>query len=148
MFSSIQNSLVVLVILLHASETVPPCYLCMKWQLCCYIDPRMFRMFPVEMLNFQTKKYSFQFWVIYVIERLKNFWTIIRVIDAKVVYWKSVFSIWYFIKFWEKSTSQSAKMGFILLHRLKLVSAIFYQISIFSPNDSPWKTMKNVFYFI
>ena len=31
---------------------------------------------------------------------------------------------------------------------LKLVSAIFYQISIFSPNDSPSKIVKNVFYFI
>ena len=31
---------------------------------------------------------------------------------------------------------------------LKPVSAIFYQIFIFSPNDSPSKTMKNVFYFI
>ena len=31
---------------------------------------------------------------------------------------------------------------------LKLVSAIFYQIFIFSPNDNPSKTMKNVFYFI
>ena len=31
---------------------------------------------------------------------------------------------------------------------LKLVSAIFYQIFIFSPNDSPSKTMKNVFCFI
>ena len=31
---------------------------------------------------------------------------------------------------------------------LKLVSAIFYQIFIFSPNYSPLKTMKNVFYFI
>ena len=31
---------------------------------------------------------------------------------------------------------------------LKLVSAIFYQIFIFSPNDSPSKTIKNVFYFI
>ena len=31
---------------------------------------------------------------------------------------------------------------------LKLVSAIFYQICIFSPNDSSLKTMKNVFYFI
>ena len=31
---------------------------------------------------------------------------------------------------------------------LKLVSAIFYQIFIVSPNDSPLKTMKNVFYFI
>ena len=31
---------------------------------------------------------------------------------------------------------------------LKLVSAIFYQILIFAPNDSPSKTMKNVFYFI
>ena len=31
---------------------------------------------------------------------------------------------------------------------LKLVSAIFYQICIFSPNHSPLKTMKNNFYFI
>ena len=31
---------------------------------------------------------------------------------------------------------------------LKLVSAIFYQIFIFSPNDSPLKTVKNIFYFI
>ena len=34
------------------------------------------------------------------------------------------------------------------LKSLKLVSTIFYQIFIFSPNDSPSKTMKNVFYFI
>ena len=31
---------------------------------------------------------------------------------------------------------------------LKLVSAIFYQISIFAPNNSSSKTMENVFYFI
>ena len=31
---------------------------------------------------------------------------------------------------------------------LKLVSTIFYQIFIFSPNDSPSKAVKNVFYFI
>ena len=31
---------------------------------------------------------------------------------------------------------------------LKLVSAIFYQIFIFSPNCSPLKTMNNIFYFI
>ena len=31
---------------------------------------------------------------------------------------------------------------------LKFVPAIFYQIYIFSLNDSPSKTMKNVFYFI
>ena len=31
---------------------------------------------------------------------------------------------------------------------IKLVSAIFYQNFIFSPNDSPSKTVKNVFYFI
>ena len=34
------------------------------------------------------------------------------------------------------------------LHNLKLVSAIFYEIFIFSPNDSPSKTIKNAFYFI
>ena len=32
--------------------------------------------------------------------------------------------------------------------KLKLVSAIFYQVFIFSPNDRPSKTVKNVFYFI
>ena len=31
---------------------------------------------------------------------------------------------------------------------LNVVSAIFYQIFVFSQNDSPLKTMKNVFYFI
>ena len=31
---------------------------------------------------------------------------------------------------------------------LKLVAAIFYQIFILSPNNSPLKTTKNVFYFI
>ena len=31
---------------------------------------------------------------------------------------------------------------------LKLVSAIFFQFFIFSPNDSHLKTMKSVFYFI
>ena len=31
---------------------------------------------------------------------------------------------------------------------LKLVSAIFYQIFIFLPNDGPSKTVKSAFYFI
>ena len=31
---------------------------------------------------------------------------------------------------------------------LKLVSAIFNQVFIFSPKDSPSKTIRNVFYFI
>ena len=35
-----------------------------------------------------------------------------------------------------------------VMPNLKLVSAIFYQIFIFSSHDSPSKTMKNVFYFI
>ena len=35
-----------------------------------------------------------------------------------------------------------------LMLTLKLVSTIFYQICIFSPNDSPSTTMKNVFHFI
>ena len=33
------------------------------------------------------------------------------------------------------------------LIKLKLVPTIFYQIFIFSPNDRPLKTMKNVFLF-
>ena len=41
---------------------------------------------------------------------------------------------------------QTAPMNFMLF--LKLVSAIFYQIFIFSLNDRPSKTMNYVFYFI
>ena len=41
---------------------------------------------------------------------------------------------------------QKFKSTIVLL--LKLFSAIFCQICIFSPNDSPSKAMKNVFYFI
>ena len=45
----------------------------------------------------------------------------------------------------ERSLKQSSYLTYFTL---KLVSAIFYQIFIFSPNKSPLKTMKNVFYFI
>ena len=38
--------------------------------------------------------------------------------------------------------------GAILRKYLKPVSAILYQIVIFSPNASPSRTVKNVFYFI
>ena len=42
-----------------------------------------------------------------------------------------------------------AIMKFVsIVNLLKLVSAIFYQIFIFTANDSPSKTMKNIFYFI
>ena len=37
---------------------------------------------------------------------------------------------------------------FFRLCMSKLVSPIFYQIFIFSPNNSPSKTVRNVFYFI
>ena len=43
-------------------------------------------------------------------------------------------------------SKQIVNLGIIIY--LKLVSAIFYQIFIFSPNESPLKTMKKVFYFI
>ena len=42
----------------------------------------------------------------------------------------------------------SHKIEQIKKQSLKFVSAIFYQMFIFSPNDSPLKTMKNVFCFI
>ena len=45
---------------------------------------------------------------------------------------------------WQKKIA--TRVFFLLF--LKLISAIFYQILIFSPNDSPSKTMKNVFYLI
>ena len=47
-----------------------------------------------------------------------------------------------------KKQSCLCKIIIILNDNLKLVSAIFYQIFVFPPNDSPSKTMKTVFYFI
>ena len=38
--------------------------------------------------------------------------------------------------------------SFLIFKYLKFVSANFYQIFIFPPNDSPSKTIKNSFYFI
>ena len=48
----------------------------------------------------------------------------------------------------ELSQTLAKKDTFITRQDLKLVSAIFYQMFIFSPNDRPSKTKKNVFYFI
>ena len=45
-------------------------------------------------------------------------------------------------------TDRSGELYHNFFFILKLVSAIFYEIFIFSPNDSPSKTIKNVFYFI
>ena len=42
----------------------------------------------------------------------------------------------------------SAFFKYQCLTILKLVSTVFYQVFIFSSNDWPSKTMKNVFYFI
>ena len=36
----------------------------------------------------------------------------------------------------------------VCLLKIKICAHYFYQILIFSPNDSPSKTMKNAFYFI
>ena len=46
-----------------------------------------------------------------------------------------------------KLTIETLEVGCEICSKLKLVSAIFYQIFIFSPNDSPSKTIKNVFLF-
>ena len=51
-------------------------------------------------------------------------------------------------KIFADDTSLFSKVKDPTFSELKFVSAIFYQIFIFSPNDSPSKTMKNVFYFI
>ena len=40
------------------------------------------------------------------------------------------------------------KLKTLIFMSLKLVSAVFYEIFIFSSNDSSSKTKKNVFYFI
>ena len=45
-------------------------------------------------------------------------------------------------------THSRSTLLFLTYVNLKFVSTIFYQFFIFSPNDSPLKTMKNVCYFI
>ena len=52
----------------------------------------------------------------------------------------------FFVK--ELSQTLAKKDTFITRQDLKLVFVIFYQIFIFSPNDRPFKTKKNVVYFI
>ena len=51
---------------------------------------------------------------------------------------------------WKILAKTNIEVAFKKIHvlTLKLVSAIFYQFFIFSPNGSPSKTLKNVFYFI
>ena len=58
----------------------------------------------------------------------------------------SMFFIYiHFFDFLDNTGKKDAKSRCSILN---LVSAIFYQIFIFSPNDSPSKTMKSVFYVI
>ena len=47
-----------------------------------------------------------------------------------------------------KAKQYIKKKAYLYFYYLKLVSAIFYPIFIFLQNDSPLKTMKNVFYFV
>ena len=47
-----------------------------------------------------------------------------------------------------RSLASTKTSGLKVTKFIKLVSAIFYQIFVFSPNDSPSKTVKNSFYFI
>ena len=61
-------------------------------------------------------------------------------------YWISLFCSKHFI---QDCSLKSCKINLKSFeYYLKLVSTIVYQMFIFSPNDSPSKTMKNVFYFI
>ena len=53
----------------------------------------------------------------------------------------------HYFKDWCLMNSQPTFL-FLTYVNLKFVSTIFYQFFIFSPNDSPLKTTKNVFYFI
>ena len=53
----------------------------------------------------------------------------------------------HYFKDWCLMNSQPTFL-FLTYVNLKIVSTIFYQFFIFSPNDDPLKTTKNVFYFI
>ena len=57
------------------------------------------------------------------------------------------FSVWVYSRMLESIAGCHTMFLFAVL-QVKLVSAIFYQFFIFSSNDTPAKTMKNVFYFM
>ena len=74
---------------------------------------------------------------------------------------KAIFHKFYLVHSWIPWPKWTLKIWFPMIHKprqkyimilwcffLKLVSAIFIKFLFFSPNDSPSKTMKNVFYFI
>ena len=77
------------------------------------------------------------------------FWNILNPLMPKMPKWSDTFSNSYRELSWI-SFCQIFKGCVTVLENyiLKLVSAIFYQFFILSPNDSPLKTVKNVFYFI
>ena len=49
---------------------------------------------------------------------------------------------------WKNSTNLSSKLSLTYGGNVKACECYFYQVFIFSSNDSPSETMKNVFYFI
>ena len=96
--------------------------------------PKCFQ--PIKWLDFQInricrkKMIDWFFVCLYKFIKLKNWLKIFLVGDGQ----KWVWTLW----LWQ------SKIGYIL----KLVSANFYQIFIFSPNDTPSKTIEIVFYII
>ena len=56
-------------------------------------------------------------------------------------------SCWVVLLYFGRS-SEEAAVNEVFYSDLKFVSAIFYQISIFLPNDSSLKIMKNVCFYI
>ena len=75
---------------------------------------------------------------------MKKFNILLAVLLITIALLRIVIIYCYLIKYWGKHSLPLHKTN----SKLKLVSAIFYQIFIFSPNDSPLKTMKSVLYFI
>ena len=83
-------------------------------------------------------------------EGKNHYWNIIflyRVIKIKF-YWFTAAFLFSEDKKSKKLAVTLKFLYFLISLSLKLVSAIFYQIFIFAPNDSPLKTIKNVFHFI
>ena len=75
-------------------------------------------------------------------------WIFLRSLGV-ICYGRWVLSVCHknYFKDWCLMNSQPTFL-FLTYVNLKFVSTIFYQFFIFSPNDSPLKTMKNVCYFI
>ena len=100
----------------------------------------LFQNLGLKLVPMQKGGWGLILWVLY-----PFVWMIFQCLLLTISGWLTVFRFMYW---YSENAGDCFSFNKESKISLKLVSAIFYQIFIFSPNDSPFKTVENVFYFI